>query len=168
MNGLSSFLRTLVVRDAVNTWSYYTANLPWDNLYRYFRLSSSVCSDDLLATGWVEMTGDGYDYVRGDRTWFAGWDTADTLGPSYDTGGYLTYDVVFPLNSGTSDWPTLRQIGVFSLFDPVASTSLLYGAQPDPTFKIGPGQRLVLLSGDNLAATRQTAGLVASNGIPVP
>ena len=165
MNGLSEIARSLVQREAVNTWSYVTTSVPWDSLYRYFRLSSSFCDDK--AVGWVEMTGDGYAYAEGARAWFTGWDTAETLTPDYDTGGYLSYDVVFPLNTGASEWPTLRQIGVFGA-STVTGTNFIYGVQPDPTFNIGAGQRLVLLAGTNPAATIYTAGLIASNGIPVP
>lgn len=165
MNGLSAIARSLVQREAVNTWSYVTTSVPWSDLYRYFRLSSSFCDDE--AVGWVEMTGDGYASVGGDKEWFTGWNTDETLTPDYNTGGYLSYDVVFPLNTGTSEWPTLRQIGVFGTAT-VTGTNFIYGVQPDPTFNIGEGQRLVLLAGTNQAATVHTAGLIASNGIPVP
>ena len=165
MNGLSEIARSLVQREAVNTWSYVSTSVPWSLSFSYFRLSSSFCDDK--AVGWVEMTGDGYNRVLGDREWFTGWNTAETLTPDYNTGGYLSYDVVFPLNTGTSEWPTLRQIGVFGQ-SAVTGTNFIYGVQPDPTFNLGEGERLVLLAGTSQAATIYTAGLIASNGIPVP
>lgn len=162
MNGMSLFARSLIQRDIVDMWSRETTNAPWTEI-RYFRLSSSFCDDN--ADGWVEMTGDDYEMVTTGNVWFGGWSNLETEAPDYNTGGYLVQDIVFPINTG-DEWPSTRQIGVFGN-EFLAGSAFVFGAQIEAT-KIGNGQRLVLLSGDNPASSYNTAGLVAINKILPP
>jgi len=168
MNGVSLYARAQMQKTAVDYYKYHGGETPpsWGN-NRYWRLSSTVCDSNFV--GFTELSGDGYTEIWKPKEWFTGWTGGDITSPTYDTGGYLnltpTGDVVFPLNSGSSNWADILQIAVLTAAASSGAT-FIFGAEPDAPIVIEPAQRLVLLSGDNPTSSPSTAGLVAFNTVP--